>query len=68
MYNKDEAVRFLATHDDPAVRQASRIIEQDYKRRKRILSLVTEAIQQLRVDFKYLMFDLECTKRERDAK
>ena len=36
------------------------------KRRRRILSLVQEALSQLRLDVKYLMFDLEVTRRERD--
>lgn len=36
-------------------------------RRRRILSLVQEALSQLRLDVKYLMFDLEVTRRERDA-
>ncbi|MCA9104735.1 MAG: transcriptional regulator [Planctomycetales bacterium] len=37
------------------------------KRRRRILSLVQEALSQLRLDMKYLVFDLEATRRERDA-
>lgn len=37
------------------------------RRRKRILGLVQEALSQLRLDMKYLMFDLEATRRERDA-
>ncbi|MCG8449521.1 MAG: transcriptional regulator [Pirellulales bacterium] len=36
------------------------------KRRRRILTLVQEALGQLRLDMKYLMFDLEATRRERD--
>jgi hypothetical protein len=36
------------------------------KRRRRILTLVQDALSQLRVDMKYLMFDLEATRRERD--
>lgn len=36
-------------------------------RRRRILTLVQEALSQLRLDMKYLMFDLEATRRERDA-
>lgn len=36
------------------------------RRRRRILSLVQEALSQLRLDVKYLMFDLEFTRRERD--
>ena len=36
------------------------------KRRRRILSLVQDALSQLRLDMKYLLFDLEATRRERD--
>ncbi len=36
------------------------------RRRRRILSLVQEALGQLRLDMKYLTFDLEATRRERD--
>jgi hypothetical protein len=35
-------------------------------RRRRILNLVQEALAQLRLDMKYLVFDLEATRRERD--
>ena len=37
------------------------------KRRRRILKLVQDALSQLRMDMKYLIFDLEATRRERDA-
>jgi hypothetical protein len=36
------------------------------RRRRRILTLVQEALSQLRLDIKYLMFDLEMTRKERD--
>jgi hypothetical protein len=36
------------------------------RRRRRILTLVQDALSQLRLDMKYLMFDLEATRRERD--
>jgi hypothetical protein len=36
------------------------------RRRRRILNLIQEALSQLRLDMKYLMFDLEATRRERD--
>lgn len=36
------------------------------RRRRRILNLVQEALSQLRLDIKYLMFDLEVTRKERD--
>lgn len=35
-------------------------------RRRRILHLVQDALGQLRLDMKYMMFDLEATRRERD--
>lgn len=43
----------------------SRVIDSN-KRRRRILSLVQDALSQLRLDMKYLAFDLEATCRERD--
>ncbi|HVX12424.1 MAG TPA: transcriptional regulator [Pirellulales bacterium] len=36
------------------------------RRRRRILHLVQDALSQLRLDMKYLLFDLEATRRERD--
>ncbi|HEX3868819.1 MAG TPA: transcriptional regulator [Pirellulales bacterium] len=36
------------------------------RRRRKILNLVQEALSQLRLDMKYLVFDLEATRRERD--
>lgn len=43
----------------------SRVFEST-RRRRRILNLVQEALSQLRLDMKYLVFDLEATRRERD--
>jgi hypothetical protein len=43
----------------------ARVLEST-KRRRRILCLVQDALSQLRLDMKYLMFDLEATRRERD--
>ena len=42
-----------------------RVVENSWRRR-RILTTIQEAISQLRLDMKYLMFDLEATRRERD--
>jgi hypothetical protein len=44
----------------------ARVLEST-SRRRRILSLVQDALGQLRMDMKYLMFDLEATRRERDT-
>ena len=35
-------------------------------RKVKILKLVQDALNQLRLDMKYLVFDLEATRRERD--
>ena len=43
----------------------ARVVESS-KRRRRILQLVQDALSQLRLDMKYLLFDLEATRRERD--
>ena len=43
----------------------NRVVEYT-RRRRRILNLIQEALSQLRLDMKYLMFDLEATRRERD--
>ena len=42
-------------------------IENTMRRRNRILAMVQEALSQLRLDVKYLMFDLDVTRAERDA-
>lgn len=53
-----EYAALLAPHVDAVVEST--------KRRRRILTLVQDALGQLRLDMKYLMFDLEATRRERD--
>lgn len=42
------------------------LVKQHIHRNQKI-ALVQEAISSLRVDIKYLTFDLEATRRERDA-
>jgi len=37
-----------------------------HRRRTKILTLIQDALGQLRLDMKYLVFDLEATRRERD--
>lgn len=52
-------------HSEKILPVLDRVLEST-KRRRRILTLVQEALGQLRLDMKYLMFDLEATRRERD--
>lgn len=55
-----------AEHREKLQRPLDRVVEYT-RRRRRILNLIQEALSQLRMDMKYLMFDLEATRRERDA-
>jgi hypothetical protein len=52
--------------EQPQLDEAFQRIVDSVKRRHRILIMVQEALAQLRLDIKYLMFDLEVTRRERD--
>ena len=61
----------VALHDlpDEYAAQLAPLVDavvESTKRRRRILTLVQDALGQLRLDMKYLMFDLEATRRERD--
>jgi hypothetical protein len=61
-----EAIRNLPDEVSGEVIPALERVVESTKRRRRILSLVQDALSQLRLDMKYLMFDLEATRRERD--
>ena len=53
-------------HQERALQSLAYLKEQR-GRHTRVLGLVQEALSQLRVDMKYLFYDLDCTRRERDA-
>jgi len=65
--NIKQAQEFLLSHQDPKVRGAALVIEENQKSRVRVLELLKEAVAQTRLDMRYLLFDLECTRNERDA-
>lgn len=59
----------IAESSDPTRAELERAFQRvldSVRRRRRILTLVQEALSQLRLDIKYLMFDLEVTRQERD--
>ena len=68
-----DMMELAAAINDLPVESRSRIepilarVVESTKRRRRILNLVQEALSQLRLDMKYLVFDLEATRRERDT-
>jgi len=61
-----EAIERLPLHQRGEINEILSRVVDSTRRRRRILNLVQEALGQLRLDMKYLMFDLEATRRERD--
>ena len=61
-----KAISSLPMHDQRGLEEPYGRVVDAFRRRRRILALVQEALSQLRLDIKYLMFDLEVTRRERD--
>lgn len=61
-----EQISGLATPGQADLEAAYARVVDSVRRRRRILALVQEALAQLRLDIKYLMFDLEVTRKERD--
>lgn len=61
-----EAIGNLPLETRNQVEAALERVVDSTRRRRRILTLVQDALSQLRLDMKYLMFDLEATRRERD--
>ncbi len=65
--NNEQAMAVILEHTDPVVREAAEVLKASNKRRKNMLNLIREALGELRFDLKYMAFDLEATRRERDA-
>ena len=61
-----EAIEALPIEHRIRLLPSLRRVTESSVRRRRILTLVQEALGQLRLDMKYLVFDLEATRRERD--
>ena len=59
-------IETLPTESREVFEQAVVRAAEDINRRQRILHYVQETLGQLRLDMKYMMFDLEATRRERD--
>ncbi len=70
----DEALEMLLNHPDPKMQEAGKLwseqldwcIEQ-FTRLHQTLQTTNERMVQLNLDIKYMVFDLEATRRERDA-
>jgi len=56
----------LSPHDVQEIMPLFKQIMDRSLRQAKTLALVQDAVSQLRLDFKYMVFDLEATRRERD--
>lgn len=63
---RDQAIKLLLNHPDNEVRVAGAAIQVDHDRTTRTLETIKEVMTQLRLDVKYMQFDLDATRRERD--
>lgn len=61
-----ELVETLPAEQKERFAAAMRRAEANIDRRRRILNFIQDALSQLRLDMKYLMFDLDATRKERD--
>jgi hypothetical protein len=61
-----DAIQGLPSEQRQAIEPFLYRVVDSNRRRRRILLLVQDALSQLRLDMKYLTFDLEATRRERD--
>lgn len=59
-----EQLEFLAKHADPDARKAATEIGILNERNRKVLALIKEALDQLRLDIKYLKFDADCLRDE----
>ena len=62
-----KAIETLPPAQRLSIQPAFQRVVESTNRRRKILQLVQDSIGQLRLDMKYLVFDLEATRRERDA-
>ncbi|HWB01324.1 MAG TPA: transcriptional regulator [Pirellulales bacterium] len=60
------AIELLPTQHREALQPLVERVVEGTQRRRKIMNLVQDALSQVRLDMKYLMFDLEATRRERD--
>lgn len=61
-----ELIKSLPEEYRDAFEQAYDRAVDGIERRARILHFIQESLSQIRLDMKYLMFDLDATRRERD--
>jgi hypothetical protein len=64
--NINDTVTFLSEYPDANVQTCAIVIAEALNRKTRILQLIQEALAQIRLDIKYIEFDSDCLRKERD--
>lgn len=62
----EQAVKLLKQSTDPAMADAARCVGDYIDRHRKVLKAIADALTELKLDMKYIVFDLEATRRERD--
>lgn len=63
----EQAVKLLKQSTDSEVVEAARCVGDYIDRNRKVLKAIAEALTELKLDMKYIVFDLEATRRERDC-
>lgn len=63
---RNEALNHLLNYPDSGVKEAVDAIQKEDAHMMDTLQRILDSLGQLRLDVKYLTFDLEATRRERD--
>ena len=64
--SNQSVIEFLLQYPGADVQKCAVTIKADFDRKHRVLSIIQEALQQLRLDVKYMIFDRDCLQKERD--
>jgi (p)ppGpp synthase/HD superfamily hydrolase len=65
--NADQSLAILLSHEDPEVRKHAENLLVANETVKQILIKLNDRLGNLKTDVQYMAFDLEATRRERDA-
>jgi hypothetical protein len=65
--NADQSLAFLLGHENPEIRRHAENLLVASERVKQFLINLNDKMSQMKMDVQYICFDLEATRRERDA-
>jgi hypothetical protein len=62
-----QEIQHLLNHEDPQVAASAVYVVATLDKRRKVMAVIHESLIQLRLDVKYMVFDLESTRIERDG-